>query len=157
MSDRLARLNLVLGLKQKATQRAYKDLANAKEQFSINKQRHEQLVEYRQDYLQQLEQLGNQGSSVGRLRNRIDFIHHLDHALLQLSTHLGHLTKVRARMEVLYNEAKAGEEAVVKLITRIKKADELLGARAAQKESDEHAQKQWYSKRLNGEKNSFGD
>lgn len=64
MSDRLDRLIQLLKIKQEATQQAYMELIKAKEQFNQNKARHEQLVGYRQDYLQQLEILGQQGSYV---------------------------------------------------------------------------------------------
>ncbi|MCL9685773.1 flagellar export protein FliJ [Legionella maioricensis] len=157
MSQRLDRLIQLLQIKQEATKRVYMDLMKAKEQFNQNKIRHEQLVIYRQDYLQQLETLGNQGSLVGRLRNRIDFINHLDTALIQLNTHLAQLAKIRAKAELNYNQAKTSEEGVRKLIDRVKKAEQIKLQRMEQKESDEYAQKQWYSKNMNDQSNTFGE
>jgi flagellar FliJ protein len=157
MNQRLARLIQLLQIKQEATQRVYLEWMNAKEQFNQNKTRHEQLVTYRQDYLQQLEVLGNQGSYVGRLRNRIDFINHLDTALIQLNTHLGQLAKIRSKAELNYNQTKASEEGVCKLIERVKKTGQIQLQRMEQKESDEYAQKQWYSKKMNDQSNTFGE
>lgn len=157
MSQRLDRLIQLLQIKQEATKRAYMDLMKAKEQFNQNKIRHEQLVTYRQDYLQQLETLGNQGSLVGRLRNRIDFINHLDTALIQLNTHLAQLAKIRSKAELNYNQTKTSEEGVSKLIDRVKKAEQIKLQRMDQKESDEYAQKQWYSKNMNDQSNTFGE
>lgn len=144
-------------MKEEATRLSYQEYEQLKEQFKQNKIKHEQLVVYRQDYLQQLEQLGHEGSTVGRLRNRIDFINHLDTALVQLNTHLSQLAKQRTKAEIKFKEAKASEEGVKKLIDRVKLGERIILQRAEQKESDEYAQKQWYSKNINDETNSLGD
>ncbi|KTD59029.1 flagellar export protein FliJ [Legionella shakespearei] len=156
MSQRLDRLIQLLQIKQDATHRFYLELMKAKEQFNQNKLRHEQLVVYRNDYLQQLEHIGNGGCTVGRLRNRIDFINHLDTALIQLNTHLSQLAKMRTKAELNYKQAKASEDGVSKLIERVKRMEQIKEQRNAQKESDEYAQKQWYSKNINDQSNSFG-
>lgn len=148
MSSRIARLIHLHQLKIAETGDLYRKLIHAQEEFKNNKVRHEQLLGYRQDYVLQLEQLGNEGSAVGRLRNRIDFISHLDHALVQLNTHLAQLAKARAKADLLFREAKIAEEALKKLIEQVKKAEELTQQRKDQKESDEYAQKQWYSKNI---------
>lgn len=157
MSQRLDQLIQLLQIKQDASHRAFLELMKSKEQFNQNKIRHEQLVSYRQDYLQQLEIIGSEGSSIGRLRNRIDFINHLDTALIQLNTHLAQLAKLRSKAETNYNVAKASEEGVSKLIERVKKTEEIKVQRSEQKESDEYAQKQWYSKNMNDQSNNFGE
>lgn len=149
MSQRLDRLIQLLKIKQEETHNAYLELVRARDQFSQNKLRHDQLIVYRQDYLQQLESIGNDGCYVGRLRNRIDFINHLDTALVQLNTHLAQLAKARVKADLHYKEAKTAEEGVSKLIARVKKTEEIKIQRMEQKESDEYAQKQWYSKNIN--------
>ncbi|HAT7071855.1 TPA: flagellar export protein FliJ [Legionella pneumophila] len=145
MSDRLDRLIQLLKIKQEATQQAYIELVKAREQFNQNKARHEQLVGYRQDYLQQLEVLGQQGSYVGPLRNRINFINHLDTALVQLNSYLSQLAKNRMKADLNYKQAKISEEGISKLIERVKRAELNQLQRIEQKETDEYAQKQWYS------------
>ncbi|HAT8635974.1 TPA: flagellar export protein FliJ [Legionella pneumophila] len=145
MSDRLDRLIQLLKIKQEATQQAYIELVKAREQFNQNKARHEQLVGYRQDYLQQLEVLGQQGSYVGPLRNRINFINHLDTALVQLNSYLSQLAKNRMKADLNYKQAKISEEGISKLIERVKRAELKQLQRIEQKETDEYAQKQWYS------------
>lgn len=145
MNDRLDRLIQLLQIKQEITHKAYKDLLKAKDQFNQNKARHEQLVGYRQDYLQQLEVMGQQGSYVGPLRNRINFINHLDTALVQLNSHLSQLAKNRMKADLNYKQAKMAEEGISKLIERVKKAEQVKIQRIEQKESDEYAQKQRYS------------
>lgn len=157
MSQRLDRLIQLLQIKQEATHHFYLELMKAKEQFNQNKLRHEQLVVYRKDYLQQLENIGNDGCTVGRLRNRIDFINHLDTALIQLNTHLSQLAKMRTKAELSYKQAKASEDSVSKLIERVKRTEQIKEQRNDQKESDEYAQKQWYSKNINDQSNSFGE
>lgn len=157
MSQRLDRLNQLLQLKNEETNHALIELRKSKEQFNQNKLRHEQLVVYRQDYLHQLEQIGHEGSTVGRLRNRIDFISHLDTALIQLNSHLAQLAKTRSKLEMNYKLAKAAEEGVAKLIERVKKEEQIKLERRDQKESDEYAQKQWYSKKTYDESNPFGE
>ena len=158
MSQRLDRLNQLLLLKQEATRKAYTDLLKTQEQLNQNKLRQEQLGLYREDYLQQLENIGSQGSVVGRMRNRIEFINHLDTALVQLSNHLSQLTKIRVKIELNYKQAKISEEGISKLIERVKKAEEHKVQRFEQKESDEYAQKQWYSKRSdNNQSTPFGE
>ncbi len=157
MSQRLDRLRQLLQMKRELTQQAYLELMKTKEQFVQNKSRHEQLVVYRQDYLKQLESLDNQGSTVGRLRNRIDFINHLDTALIQLNGHLAQLAKTRSKAEANYNQAKASEESVSKLIDRVVKSEQIKIQRIEQKESDEYAQKQWYSKNMNEQSKSIGE
>lgn len=157
MSQRLNRLIQLLQIKQDVTNRFYLELMKAKEQFNQNKIRHEQLVVYRQDYLQQLEHIGNDGCTVGRLRNRVDFINHLDTALIQLNTHLAHLAKIRTRAELNYKQAKISEDGVSKLIERVKRVEQIKEQRNDQKESDEYAQKQWYSRNINDQSNPFGE
>jgi flagellar FliJ protein len=149
MNQRLNQLTQLLQLKQEATRKAHLELMKSKSQFDQNKTKHEQLVIYRHDYLQQLEVLGSEGSTVGRLRNRIDFINHLDTALVQLNTHLAQLAKLRSKAEINYKQAKTSEEGVCKLIERVKQTEQLKILRLEQKESDEYAQKQWYSKNMN--------
>lgn len=155
MKERLDRLLVLKKLKEEATQNAFRDWAHAKEQYDQNKQRYDQLADYRVDYMTQLDTLGRSGTDLGRLRNRIDFIHQLDTAMVQLGTHLGQLARVRAKMETLYKEARASEEAVGKLIINLLKAEEQRVARIEQKDLDEYAQKQWYSKNLKDETNRF--
>ncbi|WP_454782529.1 flagellar export protein FliJ [Legionella sp. WA2022007384] len=149
MSQRLERLKQLLQIKKEATYAAYQDLLKAQEQFKHNKLKHEQLVSYRQDYLKQVEKIGEQGTVVARLRNRIDFISHLDTALIQLNTHLAYLGKLRSKAELNYKQAKISEEGVNQLVDRVNKSEQLKLQRIEQKESDEYAQKQWYSKKTN--------
>lgn len=151
MNQRLDRLTQLWEIKKDLTNTAYQQLLQAQEQFSKNKEKHDQLVGYRQDYLQQLETMGEQGTYVRRLRNRIDFISHLDMALVQLNGHLAQLAKVRRSAESAYKQAKISEEGVNLLIERVKKSQQFKLQRQEQKENDEYAQKQWYSRELNDE------
>ncbi len=149
MSQRLERLKQLFQIKKEATYAAYQELLKAQEQFKHNKLKHEQLVAYRQDYLKQVERIGEQGTIVARLRNRIDFISHLDTALIQLNAHLAYLGKVRTKAELNYKQAKISEEGVSQLVNRVNKSEQLKLQRIEQKENDEYAQKQWYSKKIN--------
>jgi flagellar FliJ protein len=149
MSQRLERLMQLWNIKKELTQKTYQQFLDAQEQFKKNKLKHDQLVGYRQDYLKQLESLGEKGSRVGSLRNRIDFIAHIDTALVQLNGHLAQLAKVRTKAEIAYNQAKVSEEGVNLLIERVKKSLQSTIQRQEQKENDEYAQKQWYSKQFN--------
>lgn len=149
MNQRLDRLMQLLEIKKELSQIAYQQLLDAQEQFKKNKMKHEQLVGYRQEYLHQLESIGEKGSYVGRLRNRIDFISHLDTALIQLNSHLAHLAKVRSRAGLVYKQAKLSEEGVNLLIKRVQKSQHGALQRMEQKENDEYAQKQWYSNKIN--------
>lgn len=155
MKERLKRMMMLKQMREDATAKAFSDWAFAKEQYDLGKQKYEQLVSYRVDYMQQLEIIGRAGSDSGRLRNRVDFIHQLDNALLQLGNHLSQLASVRSRMETIYKEAKASEDAVNKLIEKLHKSEELRMQKLEQKDLDEYAQKQWYSKNLNDETNRF--
>ncbi len=157
MNQRLARLIQLHQIKTEVSMKAFQELEQMKDQFNQNKLKHEQLVGYRQDYLQQLETIGNEGSQVGRLRNRIDFINHLDTALVQLNNHLAQLAKFRTKFELKYKEAKASEEGVSKLIERVKRIEQGKMQRIEQKESDEYAQKQWYSRNINDQANTLGE
>jgi flagellar FliJ protein len=151
MNQRLARLIQLLELKKEATRKAYQEVLKAQELYTQNKMRHEQLVSYREDYIQQLEVLGNEGTTIGRLKNRIDFINHLDTALIQLNTHLSQLAKARLKAELNFKQIKISEEGVAKIIERVKRVEDAKLQRSEQKESDEYAQKQWYSKNTNDE------
>ncbi|MFC3907889.1 flagellar export protein FliJ [Legionella dresdenensis] len=147
MNQRLMRLTQLLAIKEKATQQAANDWARARQQFLTSKQRHDQLLNYRQDYVTQLNNATNlPATTVGYLRRRIEFISQLDTALSQLNAQLSHLIKQRTHFEKLYMQKKAEQDAVVKLIEKVKLTLQLKQERAEQKESDEYAQKQWYSK-----------
>ncbi|WP_028388384.1 flagellar export protein FliJ [Legionella fairfieldensis] len=146
MSQRLERLLHLFAIKEQATRRAAEVLAQAREQFITGKARHEQLVGYRNDYMQQLTDIGDAGCTVGHIRNRIDFIAQLDSALTQLNQQLAQFAKIRSRSEASYLRAKSEQDAVKRLIERVEQQEKAKKERAEQKESDEYAQKQWYSK-----------
>lgn len=120
----------------------------AKEQFMKAKNRYDQLLGYRLDYVQQLQSLGDGGCEVGRLRNRIEFIGQLDSGLSQLNLQLAQLAKARTHCEKIFLQTKAEQDAVVQLIERVKQQQDIRIDRAEQKEIDEYAQKQWYSKKI---------
>lgn len=147
MKQRIERLSQLYQLKKQITQNKQVELIKVDEQLKQNQLKKDQLIGYKSEYLKQLEALGSQGSQIGRLRNRIDFINQLDSALSQLNAYLLQLTKQRAQVEWAYNQAKAAEEAVLKLIERVKMRQDLKKQKLEQKEFDEYAQKQWYSKK----------
>jgi flagellar protein FliJ len=147
MNRRIVQLTQLLELKQEVTCKAYLELVKIKEQFAQNKTRHDQLVGYRQDYIQQIESIGKEGTYIDRVKNRLNFINHLDIALGQLNSLLAQLAKTRTNEEHNYRQAKVSEEGVIKLIERARKDEELKQQRKDQKESDEYAQKKWYGKK----------
>lgn len=146
MSSRKERLLRLLTIKERATKLAGESLVRSREQFLSNKARHTQLIGYRQDYVQQLIDIGDAGCTVGRLRNRIEFIAQLDTALGHMNQHLAQLAKQRSNCEAIYLKAKSEEDAIRRLLERLDEQHKLKQERAEQKESDEYAQKQWYSK-----------
>lgn len=137
---------ILLGMKEKAMEQAGDMLKQAREQFAAGKGKHDQIVSYRQDYVEQLHRMGDSGCTLGRLRNRIDFINQLDTILIQLNQQLSQLAKFRTQCEKKFLQAKAEKDAVIRLIERIKLQRSEQLAKLEQKESDEYAQKQWYSK-----------
>lgn len=149
MNRRIAQLMQLLELKQEATRKAYAELLKAREQFNQNKTRHEQLSGFRVDYINQIEVIGKEGTFIDRIKNRLDFINHLESAIGQLNGVLAQLAKTRSHAEYLYRQTKIAEEAVIKLIERAKRDEELKLQRREQKESDEYAQKQWHDRKKN--------
>ena len=147
MNRRLAQLIQLLELKKEATRKAYNEFLKSQEQFNQNKLRHEQLSGFRLEYIKQIEVIGKEGTFIDRIKNRLDFINHLESALGQLNSLLAQLAKARSHAELLYRQAKIAEEAILKLIERAKKEEELVLQRREQKESDEYAQKQWHDKK----------
>lgn len=147
MNQRIARLLKLLTLKKQATRNAAEAWLQAREQFTAHKARHEQLVGYRSDYMQQLSDIGDVGCTAGHVRNRINFIGQLDGALSQLNQHLAQLAKQRSQAEAIYLKAKSEQDAVKRLIERVEQQENVKKERIEQKESDEYAQKQWYSKK----------
>lgn len=141
-------LTQLLELKIKETQKAYQALVNASAQYDTNKQRHEQLANYRLDYMQQMQSIGEAGGTLGQLRNRVDFISNLDSVLTQLELQLVHLSKQREYFQLLYTKAKTNEDAIKILIEKKLALEESKKQRREQKNSDEYAQKQWYTKKL---------
>lgn len=146
MKQRINRLVQLLKLKEQTTHRAAENLLRSREQFTSGKERHSQLLGYRQDYVRQLNHLGDKGCTVGDVRNRINFIAQLDSALVHLNQQLAQFAKQRTHFETLYLQAKSEQDAVEQLIERVKKQENAKMERIEQKESDEYAQKQWYSK-----------
>lgn len=147
--QRLARLGQWLQIKEKRTQEAVQDWQQAKHRYDAAKIRHDQLLGYRNDYMQQLQQLGDSGCQAARIRNRLNFIGQLDAALLQMSQQLAGFAKQRSECEQNFIQAKAQQDVVLKLIDKVKVHQQERMARMLQKESDEYAQKQWYSNNLN--------
>jgi len=157
MATRLQRLQQVLHHKEILLQQAARQWLQAREQFTQGKTKHDQLLGYRHDYVTQLHQIGDGGCSLGRMRNRIDFIGQLDGALSQISQQLASLAKQRSHFETLYLQAKAEQDAVINLIQRVKEQENNRQMQIEQKESDEYAQKQWYSKISSIKLNNRGD
>jgi flagellar FliJ protein len=139
-------LTQLLELKVKETQNAYQSLVNASAQYDASNLRFEQLSGYRLDYMQQMESLGQGGGTLGQLRNRIEFISNLDDAITHLNLQLAQLTKQRHYYELIYRKAKANEDAIKMLIERKQALEDSKVQRREQKDSDEYAQKQWYTK-----------
>lgn len=147
LNRRLLQLIQLLELKQEASRKAYTELLEAREQFNQNKMRYDQLAGFRLDYMDQIEEIGKNGTTIDRIKNRLNFINHLETALTQLTGLLSQLAGVRSEAERHYKQAKIAEEAVIKLIERAKRDEQLKILRKEQKESDEFAQKQWHGKR----------
>lgn len=135
-------------LKIRETQKAWKALVNASSQYDLGKARHEQLSSYRLDYLRQMETIGQEGGTLGQLRNRIEFVANLDSALTQVNLQLAQLSKQREYFELLYTKAKINEDAIKVLIEKKEALENSKMHRLEQKASDEHAQKQWYTNQL---------
>lgn len=147
-TQRLNSLAQLLALRAKALEKAHKALMHAKTQHQYALKKQEQIREYRQDYLQQLDALGNQGCPMERMRNRIAFIAQLDGILEQLHNEIAHLEKIKQRTETAFYHAKAEQEAVERLIEQVKQQHQYALNRMEQKQMDEHAQKQWAAQRL---------
>ena len=145
-NDQSKRLGILLELRNKATMAAYQQWMVARDQFERHQIKHKQLVHFREDYLIELGAIGEQGSAISRLRNRIDFINHLDMALQQINQQLAQLAKQRQQFELHYKQKKSEEEAVTRLIDRVQEAARMKQDRLDQKEIDEYGQKQWYSR-----------
>lgn len=144
MKKRQQRLQEILHIRQQKAEDAARNWLKSRQQFVSGKARHDQLVGFRCDYEQQLQQLGNSGCNLGQIRNRIEFIGQLDTALGQLSHQLGQMAKQRNQLETIYLKAKADEEVVRSLLARMQIQENKRLQRQEQKESDEYAQKQWY-------------
>ncbi|KTD49151.1 flagellar protein FliJ [Legionella quinlivanii] len=136
----------ILKIREQTVLEAAKNWQLARDQFHAGKTKHEQLLVYRQDYVEQLHQLGNAGCEIGRMRNRIEFITQLDQALGQMNQHLASLAKQRSQLEKNYLQAKAEQDVVLELLKKLYDEKKNEQERLDQKESDEYALKQWYSK-----------
>jgi flagellar FliJ protein len=150
-------LQRLLILKKRETESALKALALSRQQFDNAKKRHEQLLDYRQDYLQQIAVLGEHGGVLSQLRYRVDFIEQLDGGLKQMTHHLALIAKDRSQAEQGYIQAKLAEEVVIRLIERARVQQKVIEKRREQKESDEVAEKQWYSNQLETQKMNASD
>ena len=146
MNRRLVQLNFLLQLKRKETRDAFNELLKIKEHFKSNKEKHSQLSGYRSEYMQQIETIGKEGTTIERIINRVNFINYLESALVTLNGLLAEIALTRTEMEKKYKKAKIAEEAIVKLIERANQEVALDLVRQEQKESDEYAQKKWFSK-----------
>lgn len=144
---RIERLNQYGKLKQAALDKAFQAYSNAKAQFERCKTQHEKLVLYREDYVRQINSVGEQGCTLGNLRNRIDFIGHVDVGLMQLNRQLSDLGRHRQFCEQQYIKAKAELEAVKKLIATLVLREQQAQARKEQKENDAFALKVWQNAR----------
>lgn len=152
MNERIARLQQLLKIKERETRLAGETYLRSREQFILGRRRHEQLVEYRGGYMKQMFETGEAGCTVGHMRNRINFIGQLDSTIVQLNQQLAQMAKYRASCEAQYLKAKTAEDAVRRLIEKVQTQENIKKDRQEQKESDEYAQKQWYSKKLSTKK-----
>lgn len=145
---RIARLSHFASIKKAALDKALQAYANARAQFERNKHQHDKLALYREDYVRQINTVGEQGCNIGNLRNRIDFIGHVDIGLSQLNRQLSDLGKHRQFCEQQYIQARAEFEAVNKLIARLTMRESRAEALKEQKENDAFALKVWQNGRL---------
>ncbi|MCA0403926.1 MAG: flagellar export protein FliJ [Proteobacteria bacterium] len=145
--QKITRLSQILSIKEQATNKARDALLQAQNHFNKTKNQHSQLINYRQDYLQQISDIGNQGCTISKMRNRVNFISEVDRALMQLNQRLSDIASQRKNHEKDYLHAKAEEEALKSLISRLKIQEQRRQDKLEQKEMDEYAAKQWYSKK----------
>ncbi|KTC73087.1 flagellar protein FliJ [Legionella birminghamensis] len=136
----------ILKIREQAVLDTLKNWQLAQDQFHAGKAKHDQLLIYRQDYVEQLQHLGSAGCELGRMRNRIDFITQLDQALGQMSQHLASLAKQRSHLEKMYLQSKAEQDVVLALLKKLYNEQKIAEEKLNQKESDEYALKQWYSR-----------
>lgn len=146
---RIQRLAQFGKLKQAALDKALQAYSNARAQFDKYKNQHDKLVLYREDYVRQINTVGEQGCSIGNLRNRIDFIGHVDVGLMQLNRQLSDLGRHRQFCEQQYIKARAELEAVKKLIARLELRERQMQVVKEQKENDDFALKVWQNGRNN--------
>ncbi|MCC5792683.1 MAG: flagellar export protein FliJ [Legionellaceae bacterium] len=150
-------LERLLVLKERDGQQALRALHAVQAQFASLRQRHTQLQQYREEYVLQLNRLGEEGCQLAQMKNRLDFIAQLDHALHQLGHQLAQMAKQRQQAQQKLQAAKRAEESVKKLIERRLGEQQYQLGRQAQKENDEFAQKQWYNRTISANKNPDSD
>ncbi len=147
MQNESGSLHKLLQMKEDAMQKALSALASVKEQFQHGQNRHAQLSGYKLDYLQQMEDIGKNGGTLGQLKNRADFLSNVDAVILHLNMQMAQTSKQMERLQVAYFKAQEEQKKVIKLIERKQVQEIRLIRRTEQKDIDEYAQKQWYTQR----------
>lgn len=145
-TNQTKQLRTLLSLRRVEMETALLLLQQMQQQVIQLRQRHDQLSQYRNEYVQQIDHLGRQGCRLGQMQNRLEFIRQLDIALKQAGSQIAEIAKQRQGAEVRFREAKRAEEVVKKLLEREREHQQSQENWREQKENDELGQKQWYSK-----------
>lgn len=138
----------ILKIKEQAVHEAARAWHLAKEQYRQNEEKKGQLSAYRQDYIYQLHQAGQGGCQVGNMRNRINFITQLDTVLLQIEQQLISMANKKSVCERQFLQAKSEQDVIIKLLHQRDAQEKKILERLEQKEVDEYALKQWYTKKV---------
>ena len=144
MKKRIKRLELLLNLKEKAQEKRLTQLALCQKKMQEAQQKYNQLVSYRGEYVERLNEQGKTGANMSTFRHHVDFIAQLDFLIEQQLLEYNSLQKqaVLARKDYLQSkhEVKSIELLMDKALSELTESENRL----LQKQCDETIQNQWY-------------
>lgn len=142
MKRRIERIELLIRIKKQITQNKLLEYVSINRQYEEEKNKKNQLINYKADYVCQLNNQGQHGLGMDKVKYITDFINQLDKLVQQQFLELNRLQIAVNKAHNEYLQVKANADSLVKLLDKLNSSFTEKESRLLQKQCDEAIQAQ---------------
>lgn len=140
MMKKSARLASVVKIAESEEQRAAQALGECQQQLALHRARLEQLVDYRGEYLKQLNEKAGNGITIMQMQHYRAFISQLDRGVEEQNRVIGSVQiEIESKRRDWFNK-RSKTQAMSKVVSKHVYQEQVVENKQDQKESDERAQ-----------------
>ncbi len=142
MMKKSARMASIVKVAESDEQRAAQALGKSQQQLDVHRERLEQLVDYRSEYVKQLQERASGGISVSQIQSYRAFISQLDLGIEEQHKVIDNMQLDVESKRQEWFARRSQTQAMDKVMSKYHYQEQLLEGKRDQKESDERAQGQ---------------